>query len=236
MRPGGIAGHRSRLRPQEALSETDAELPEHLELLRGLDSLGDDLRAGLGGEGAQRPHHRPMPRLVLGELDQGLVELDELRSEGEHVADARVARAHVVESDPAAALAHVRHLSRQDLRLREWGVLGELKDHPGDVVLGQARGERGRDQGLGRDVHGEEQVRRQLGELRQSDTHQQDLELGPDPRGLGSLQPSGYGRLGRGDPPEGLDPDRPLARQLDDRLEHDVDSRGAEEHGVEPLP
>ena len=89
-----------------ALAVAHAELRERLDLGGALDALRHDRRVDLLGERDQAGCQR-LPRAVgLDAVDQRAVELDELRLEPQDVAQAREARAGVVDRDAHAELAH----------------------------------------------------------------------------------------------------------------------------------
>jgi hypothetical protein len=118
-----------------------------VELGLGLDPLGDDTGPHLAGEGGHGPHQGP-PVLVGVEVpDQFAVELQEVRGELDHVPEARVAGAGVVDGHP-----HPPGQPRGQV-VPEQGVvghrllLGELDHQPVGKGVEQGQGRRVGQQG-----------------------------------------------------------------------------------------
>ncbi len=122
---------------------TDADAPQRLQLRNGLDALGHEHGAAVLGEVGQRTDEGPSRGVHRDPANEREVEPDDVRGEGEHVLQARVAGAGVVhgQEDPVAAqLGHARHQRRVVGHL---DVLGELHDDPAPRDTGERATEPG---------------------------------------------------------------------------------------------
>src|SRR5262245_44937392 len=91
-------GRRAVRRPAEqvALAGADAERPDDLELVRGLDALGHDERAPAVGEVAEGPDDLERRIMDRATLDQRQVDLDDVEAELAEKPQAGVAGPDVV--------------------------------------------------------------------------------------------------------------------------------------------
>jgi len=100
----GVVGHRRPRQPgtgqQVTLHQVDLGVAEHLQFLGGLDALGDDAGPDLRGEGGHGTHQRTAIAVSVEVPHQLTVELQEVGRELDHVPQARVAGAGVVDGDP----------------------------------------------------------------------------------------------------------------------------------------
>ena len=98
--------------------------------MRRLDALGHDLRAELAGERRERGGQRTAVAIVVDPVDQRLVELDDLGAQLEHVAEAGVARAGVVDGEVRAGGRPRLHGPAHRLVVEDHLGLAQLEHQP----------------------------------------------------------------------------------------------------------
>ena len=123
--PADLGGDRRDLGPRRlgarknvALAPLDVEVGEHGELVEALDALGADGRADVAGEAHERLDQRHPGGVAVDVVDQGAVELDDVRAHPHQLLEPRVAGAGVVDRDLRAALAQVGDRRRRASRRR----------------------------------------------------------------------------------------------------------------------
>ena len=92
-----------------ALRPADAAFAQMLHLLEGLHTLGDDLHPHVAREAHQRLDDRRGISFSIKSIDEHLVDLDEIDAELEHVGQAAVTGAEIVDPD-----VHAEPLQRRD--------------------------------------------------------------------------------------------------------------------------
>src|SRR3954447_5144062 len=99
--PAESAGpSRRRTADEEALAKLDAELAQRLELLRGLDALGDHVEPEPAREGDDHADEARVAAVRAQPVDEGLGDLEAVERQRVQIAQRRVAGAEVVECDP----------------------------------------------------------------------------------------------------------------------------------------
>ena len=203
-----------------------AELDELVELLRGLDALGDEARAGVVGERHEGTGERSASEVDVDAGDEVAVEFDELRLELEDVGQAGEPGAGVVDRKP-----HTVAPERGE-RLRDRGVVvdrvvfGELDDDSTRRIGAEELGEGERAQGGRGDVDRHEGRGREPTQLIERPTHGRELELHAEPGAGGVGEPLvGGPRRRRAEARECLAALRLSRDDAHDRLEGDGEVR-----------
>src|SRR4051812_8310659 len=116
-----------RLREEVALGAVAAEVAQRLELVVGLDALGDRPEAEAGGDVDDGAHDRRVVRLLAETVDERAVDLDRVDRHALQARQRRVAGAEVVEQDADAERAErlERRAGRGDVL--EQHALGDLE-------------------------------------------------------------------------------------------------------------
>ena len=94
-RVGCIGGSRE----EKALTHLALQGLNHLELIGGLDPLGDDLDAQRGSQRDDGADDLGLILALAQSAEEGAVDLDAVDGEASQIAEARVARAEVIEVD-----------------------------------------------------------------------------------------------------------------------------------------
>ncbi len=110
------------------LYEVDAHRAESLELLNGLDALGEGGDAALPGETDQSAQDGQLVGVAVRVVDQAAVDLDEVRVELQHVRHARVPGTDVVDGEHRRRHRPPLQATPQLLVVEYRLVLGDLDD------------------------------------------------------------------------------------------------------------
>ena len=230
MSGGGELAGRHGTGEAVALAELDAEFAEHVELVVGLDALGDDTRAGLAGEGDDGGDEAATDRVAVDAADDADVELDELGGELEDVDEARVAGTGVVDGEACPGGAQAGERAAQAGIVVDLDVLGQLDHHAtgldrledgGDLLVGER---------LAVEVDGEEGTGGNVGHGGEGAAGSLELQLDPLMGGPGLGEPDVRGAMGlHREPGEGFGAGELEAAQVDDGLEQDVEAAAAED-------
>ncbi|MCO5595358.1 hypothetical protein L7F22_049400 [Adiantum nelumboides] len=112
---------------QPALERVDADAAQHVELLGGLDALGDGRAAHRARDLDDGAGEREVGRVGADAGDEGAVDLDRLRRELLEPGQRRVAGAEVVDGEADAALHELAHRVQRGLRQRDQAGLHQLE-------------------------------------------------------------------------------------------------------------
>jgi hypothetical protein len=200
---------------------------EGLQLLGGLDPLGQQQHPDLLGERHQRLHQGPLPGVVVDAQDERAVELDDVGLQQQDVPQAREAGAGVVDGGAGAERAQGLELGTGGGVVAHRLLLGDLDDQALEVAppqLGQHGGVGERDGG---EVDGEERVVRQRRLVRQRTPDGHQLELGAAAVAARCQEPAVGGHR-PAEPGERLDAEHLAGRRVDHRLQRDADAPGGQ--------
>ena len=134
--PGASSSSRSARRgrgprEEEPLRVADAELRERLELLPGLDALGDERRVDGRRERDERLHEVLLVGVPVDVARQRHVELEVVRRAGHERQQPRVPGAEVVERDLEALVDELAQVALEGGVVRDRLALGDLEDEVG---------------------------------------------------------------------------------------------------------
>ena len=102
-----------RMTKMEPLSQRHTELLQSFQLARAFHTLGDEVGTRALCEGQQRGDQRLHARALIDFADQGDVELDDVRRQPQHMAQAGEARAGIVHGDAYPLLLQCRQWFRR---------------------------------------------------------------------------------------------------------------------------
>ena len=201
-----------------ALRVADPERLQHRDLLGLLDSLGDHVDPDLRRERHERRRQRPRDRALVEPLCQRHVELDP-------VGETASTWLRLAWPAPKSSIATLPPAARSGASRRsksvpvEPAVLGDLGNHAVRVLAERVE-EAGRRDRLGRDVHAQRGVGRQLRQRADRRPHRQQLQRDPEVDVPGVGEPA-VRRVRRpaGEARERLVGDRAAVGERDDRLE-----------------
>src|SRR5688572_25961688 len=114
---------------EESLNQVGPQLLHRLVLLGELYSLGDHLRALIVRETHHRLHEVLLDEILVDAVDEGDVELDEVRLQVCDRAKAGIAASRVVDGEAVAAVAEVLEASPKLRVVLDGGALGDLQNH-----------------------------------------------------------------------------------------------------------
>ena len=157
-RPLAQPAHRPRVedRPRRrgpaqpvALAQRDLQALEGLELAPGLDALGQQPGVDAAAELAEQLGEGELHLVAVGAVDEGPVQLDEVRAELRHLLQARVAGAGVVEGQQGAAQRELVAQRDEWPQVADGLVLGQLGHERPQVTGSQEQVPEGRGRSAG---------------------------------------------------------------------------------------
>ena len=200
---------------------------KRIELLAGLDPLGQRGDAALAREADQAAQDGELVRVAMGLVHEAAIDLDELGMQLQDVRHARITGPHVVDGEHGRGGRPHLESAPEFLVVRDRLVLGDL-DHPGRKLAQDSVHPRVEER-AGREIHEEADIARRCSPLADG-LQAGQLEFGTDPEIGGVLEPL-VGTAAAGDrcPGQHFEAEDRTVGQAHDRLGRHFDRAGTQE-------